>query len=265
MTKDDLTVIYYTSNFLETENPYFLENTKKQLVKAIGDLPLLVVSHKPVAKDFFTGYEGNYKNLVAGKDYDLWQPGRHHLNIYKQLTVGALKAETKYVAMAEDDILYSYDHFHSPELNNWFANGDDIFLYDMNKVSLFTWTNPPMFSFRSKRRVVNQLVCPAKMLAEYMLERFYRVDELRLKGKAVESIIKIFGDPGRYDNQLGITPRRSEEYYCSDPSIVFTHPKAYGYLNHGRRKKLGDIKIIELYGWGKAEEVLKLWGNQEKV
>lgn len=265
MTKDQLSVVYYTSNFLETENPFFLENTKKQLVGAIGDLPLIVVSHKPVSKDFFTGYEGKYKNLVAGVDYTLWQPGRHHLNIYKQLMVGAMASETKYVAMAEDDILYSYDHFHSPEIDNWFSTGQDIFLYDMNKVSLFTWTKPPMFSFRSKRRVVNQLICPAQMLSDYMNERFERVRFLLESGKSLERILKIFGDPGRYDNQLGVRERRSEEYYCDTPSIVFTHPKAYGFLNHGRRKKLGDIKIIELFDWGRAEDILKLWGDQEKV
>jgi hypothetical protein len=259
MTKKDLTIVYYTCNFLETENPHFLMNTKKQLVKAIGDMPLVVVSQKPVDKLTFVGYEGEYHNEVIG---DI---GRSHLNLYKQIMIGADKAKTKYVAMAEDDILYSYDHFHSKELDNWFLFGKDMFLYDMNKVSLFTWTNPPMFSFRSKRKVVNQLIAPAKYLSEAMHERFERVDYLLKKGKPLESILHVFGDPGRYEKQLGVSERRMEEYYCNMPSIVFTHPKAYGYLNHGKRKRLGDIKIIELYNWGSASDVLKLWGDVPKI
>lgn len=261
ITKDNLTVVYYTANYLDTENPVFLGNTKKQLVKAIGDLPLIVVSFKPVER--FDGYTGEYTNLVAGRDFIPHKEGRHHLNIYQQIMIGSQHAKTKYVAMAEDDILYSYDHFHSPEIENSFNKFGDIFLYDMNKVSLFTWTNPPMFSFRSKRRVVNQLVAPAKMLAEAMDERFKRLEYLLSHGRNEEWVLHYWGDPGRYENTLGVTVRPMEEYYSNSPSIVFTHPKAYGFeFNHGTHKKLGDIRIIELADWGRASEVLQLWGNQ---
>lgn len=256
MTKNDLTVIYYTCNYLETANPDFLFNTKTQLVKAIGDLPLIVVSHKPVAKESFIGYEGEYSNIVLG---DI---GRSHLNIYKQIMIGAQNAKTKYVAMAEDDILYSKDHFFSAQIDKEFNADPNIFLYDMNKLSLFTWTEPPIFSFRSKRKVVNQLIANAKMLAEAMEERFKRLDELKASGRSEESIIKYWGDPGRYEHLLGVTPRKSVEFYCATPSIVFTHSKAFGYeFNHGKRKRHGDIKIVELLEWGRAEDVLKLWGK----
>jgi hypothetical protein len=262
MTKEDLSVIYYTSNFLETENPVFLANTKKQLVKAIGDLPLIVVSLTPVAKESFEGYEGYYRNIVAGRDFEPYRPGRHHLNIYYQIMIGARNATTRYVAMAEDDILYSYDHFHSREIPIMFQKHGDIFLFDMNKVSLFTWTKPPMFSFRSKRRVVNQLIAPTLMLYDAMMERFGRLEYLLKHGKSEEWILHYWGDPGRYESTLGVKVRKSEEYYSNTPSIVFTHPKAYGYLNHGTRKKLGDIRIIELADWGRAERILKLWGDK---
>ena len=260
MTKKDLTVVYYTSNYLDTENPVFLANTKKQLVKAIGDLPLIVVSFKPVER--FEGYTGSFTNLVAGRDFAPVRKGRHHLNIYYQIMVGAKYATTKYVAMAEDDILYSYDHFHSPEIDNWSKSGRNSFLYDMNKVSLFTWTKPPMFSFRSKRRVVNQLISPTILLYEAMSERFLKLDEMLSAGMKEERILHYWGDPGRYEHSLGVTFRESEEYYSSSPSIVFTHPKAYGYLNHGKHKRLGDIRIIELYEWGRAEDILKQWGDK---
>lgn len=233
----NLSVVYYTSNYLEDTNPYFLNNTKKQLVKAIDGLPLIVVSHKPVEK--FKGYNGEYTNIVVG---DI---GRSHLNIYKQILIGCKEAKTDYVAMAEDDILYSYEHFHSQ------VPRCDYFLYDMNKLSIFTWTKPPLYSFRHNRMVVNQLIAPTKMLIEAMEERFAKYPDLS------KVDLRIWGDPGRYENQLGVTVRPTDTFMCTCPSIVFTHEHAFGYLNHGKKKRLGDLRIIEVPYWGRADQVIK--------
>ena len=248
----DLTVVYYTSNHLEETNPFFLKNTKKQLKKAIGDIPLVVVSHKPVKK--FNN--GEYENIVLG---DI---GRSHLNIYRQMTIGAKKAKTKYVAMAEDDILYSESHFNSRQIEKDLLTKPNTFVYDMNKVSLFTWTNPPIFSFRSKRKVVNQLLCEKDYLVDAMQERFERVAKHVKNGGKEEDLLKFFGDPGRYEKQLRVTVRNTYETYSQSPSIVFSHPQAYGFLSQGTRKRHGDIKIVELAEWGKASDIIKLWGDK---
>lgn len=258
--KDKLTIVYYTSNYLEDHNPYFLKNTTDQLVKAADGLPIIVVSHKPVDK--FPGHKGSFRNIVMGQDYQSVRPGRHHLNIYQQLMIGAQHAATPYVAAAEDDILYSHSHFHSGELKKLIEAKTDKMLYDMNKVSLFTWTEPPIFSFRSKRMVVNQLIAPTKRLAEALQERFKRLDELLASGWPEERILKFWGDLGRYEKHLGVTEQPTYQWYSQTPSIVFTHPDAYGYLNHGKRKRHGDIKIIELLEWGKASDILKLWKKE---
>lgn len=239
ITKDDLTVIYYTSNWLDTHNPYFLANTKKYLLKAIGDLPLLIVSQKP------TLFGDNSTNLCVG---DI---GRSHLNIYRQIMWGSKAAKTKWVAMAEDDILYSFEHFHT------YLPEKDRFAYDMSKWSIFTWTKPPLLSFRTNRRVVNSLIAKKDMLVEAMEERFDK-----FKGVKDEDIpISHWGDPGRYEDILGVTVRECEEFYSTCPNIVFTHPEAFGYLNHGTRKKLGDIRAIEIPYWGRAEDILKLYSQ----
>lgn len=242
----DITIVYYTSNYLETKNPKFVEKTREQLLKAAGDRPIIVVSQKPTKI-------GNSVNVCVG---DI---GRSHLNIYRQILEGAKAAKTDYVAMAEDDILYSYEHYH-PELyiKDEFIQ-PDILLYDMAKVSLFTWTKPPMFSFRTKRKVVNQLIAPRKLLIELLEERFRRVDYLKLHGWPEEKIIKYWGDPGRYEHLLGVTPRKSYEFYSWVPSVVFSHEHAFGYLYQGKKKKIGDLRIIELADWGKASDILKLF------
>lgn len=249
---NDLTVIYYTSNYLEEKNPYFLHNCQMQLLEAIDHKSLIIVSQKPTnfAKD--VGWKNVTENIV------MEGIGRSHLNIYRQILAGAKAAKTRFVAMAEDDILYSPEHF---DFEKYIKNPqDDVFYYDMNKVSLFTWTIP-VFSFRFKREVVNQLICNRELLIESLEERFRRVDELKEKyGWPEEKIIKYFGDPGRYEELLGVTPRKTQQVSCSNPSIVFSHEHAFGYENNqGKKKRLGDLRIVELYGWGKATEILKLY------
>jgi len=237
----DLTVVYYTCNYLEKENPVFLANTQHFLLKAIGQHPLISVSQKPM--DF-------------GQNICLGDIGRSHFNIYKQILIGAKAAKTKHVALAEDDILYSYAHFHT------MTPRPSVFLYDMAKLSIFTWSEPPQFSFRTRRTVVNQLIAPRKMLIEAMEERFTRMEQLLKEGWPIERIESKWGDPGRYENLLGITVREVQEEYFGTPSIVFTHPKAYGYeFNHGKRKRLGDIRIIEEANWGRADQIVQLYSK----
>jgi hypothetical protein len=161
--------------------------------------------------------------------------------------------------MAEDDILYSDSHFNPQYFVRPEKMNGKIFLYDMNKVSIFTWSRPPMFSFRSKRKVVNQLIAPRQMLIDSLEERFRHIKVLKEKGWSDEKIWHYWGDPGRYEQQLGVTVRETYEWYSWRPSIVFSHELAHGYLLQGKKKKLGDLRIIELADWGKAEDILSLY------
>jgi len=241
----DITVIYYTSNYLEEKNPIFVSNTKRQLLKAIGCLPLISVSQKPM--DFG-------KNLCVG---DI---GRSHRNIYWQILQGCKEAKTEYVAMAEDDILYSYAHFHS------YVPKRRIFAFDKQKLSLFTWTKPPMYTFRTKRMVINQMICHRELMIEAMEERFARVDELLKSGVTSEWIDSRWGDPCRYERLLGVKVQEREEFYCKTPSIVFSHPKAFGYENNqGKKKRLGDIRMFDIPYWGKAEDVLQYYYQEKEA
>lgn len=240
---NDLTLIYYTSNYLEDKNPYFLANTKKQLLKAADGLPIVIVSQKP------TMFGDNSINVNMGNI------GRSHLNIYRQILEGCKAAKTKYVAMAEDDILYSWEHFHTK------VPKEDTFLYDMNRLSIFTWGKIPLYSYRHNRTVVNQLIAPREMLIKNMEERFERWPQfVRERGGDENHLLKYWGDPGRYEDILGVPVRKRDTFMSTRPSIVFSHQFAYGYeTNQGSRKRLGDLRIVEVFEWGRAEDMLKYY------
>ena len=86
--KNDLTVIYYTSN-KEEEN--FEDKIKDKLLKTIGDIPLISISQKPI----------NFgQNICVG------DVGTSDHNIYTQMQIGVLQAKTKFVCTAEADCLY---------------------------------------------------------------------------------------------------------------------------------------------------------------
>jgi len=235
-THKDLTCLYYTSNFLETANPYFLSNTMKYLKLAIGNTPVVSISHKPM--DFG-------ENICVG---DI---GRSNKNIYTQILIGAKAAKTRYVAMAEDDVLYPPEHFQSR------PSKDNILYYDMNKWSVFTWSKPMVYSWRH-RKIIFSLICLRSMLVDSLEERLEKWPEYNNA---------FTGEPGRYDEKLGVKLRESEEGWGDRPMVVFSHPHALGYVttppgrshNVGERKALGPLRGTELIPWGNVHDVMKLY------
>jgi len=222
----DLTVVYYTANNAPES---FMAKTQEQLLKAIGDTPLISVSQKPM--DFG-------ENICVG---DI---GCSTVNIYKQSLIGAKAAKTKYIAMAEDDALYTPSHFE-------YRPTPGVFAYDENCWGIYTWTKP-LFTYKG-RRVLWALVCERELYIKVMEERFAKYPNHDVK------VPPTWGEPGRYERQLGVTLNKTEYFFSKEPSVVFSHPKALGFLNLGKRKRLGINPTEELAPWGKAEDILKFY------
>ena len=221
------TVIYYTANHAPWN---FLVKNQQQLIKAIGDTPLISVSQKPM----------NFgENICVGSI------GRSHLNIYRQALIGAKAAKTKYVAFAEDDILYSEDHFlHTPK--------DGHFAYDMNIWAFYTFLK----KFTYKDRInFNGLICERDLFIEAMEERFANFTD------DSKTPIAKWAEPSKYEKQLGVTERKREIYKAKTPSVAFYHPTALSYEHLGRRKKLGEYVKIELPPWGFAKDLLDYYNK----
>lgn len=235
MHHDDLTIIYYTSN---TISDYFMTNTQKVLLRAIGDTPVISVS---------------FQKTVIGPNcinYCIGEQPRSKYTLYKQILYGATRAQTKYVATAEDDMLYASEHFtHRPP-------DDEMFSYNVNKWSVFSWVKPAIFSYRV-RKSMTSLITTRDALVKTLTERYTKYPNL-------ESIRpKIFdlywGEPGRFEYHLGIPAVKTEEYRSSVPNIVFSTSEALGFQELGQRKAHSKIRADRVEPWGTAEEVLKLY------
>ena len=228
---DDLTILFYSANQI---SDFFMSNVISQLKKAVGDTPIISVTHKPM--DLGT-------NIVVEMERSIY-------SIYKQVLIGARAAKTKYVATAEDDVLYPPEHFQ-------YRPNDGELAYDLNKWSIFTWYQPPIFSQRPDRRTMTSLVADREALIKTPEERYekYPVREL-----VPRQIYKYYwGEPGRFEDHLGISKVKTVKYSASVPSIVFSTPEALGFDYLGIRKAHSPIQKPELPYWGTAEKILKLY------
>lgn len=205
-----------------------MKNIQKQIVESAPDVPIISVSHKPI---------GFGENIVVALP-------RHHLSIYKQALVGAREAKTKYIALCEDDVLYSPEHFKLRPKPRKFG-------YNLGTWNLFTW-GIPLFNHK-ERRNMSGLICERELFIEAMEERFGRWPNEN------DIDLSYWAEPTKYEKYLKVTVREPEFFYTNPPNIVFTHQTALSYDNLGERKKLGDIRALSIPFWGDASNIRSLY------
>ena len=221
----DLTILYYTANLLP---PGFASAVRAQLMLAVGDrYPIFCISQG--ALDF------------GSAQINVGPLGPSVLNLYHQVLLGAQVARTPYVALCEDDTLYTPGHFdcYRPNL--------DTFAYNHHKWALYTW-GEPIFSAKTNRSVLNQCIAPREQLVRALEERFEHE-------YTPERVQKHFAEPGRYERWLGVTIQKMEAFESPEPNIVISHEHALGFQQLGTRKALGDRQCERLDPWGTATEV----------
>lgn len=226
--KNDITILYVTASEVPEK---WLEFQLDHLYKSIGDAPIISISRKPM--DLGT-------NLLDTEPKSYW-------NIYMQMLRGALLAETPYVAMAEDDTLYTHSHFCE------FRPPMDKVSYDRSRWSLFTWDN--MYCVR--QRISNcSLIAPRELLIKALTER---------KEKHPEGAPnRICGEVGRskVDRWLEVSPVGCVEWYCFDPIVQLNHPTGSDDRQQRRWKRHGQIKAYDIPHWGKATDIIKIYENK---
>lgn len=225
----DLSILYYTANLLP---PDFAEAVREQLRIAVARrFPIITIAQG----------ESDFGDTII----DVGPIGASVLNLYRQVLIGAKAATTPFVALCEDDALYTPGHFtcYRPPL--------DTFGYNHHKWALYQW-GKPVFSRKKNRSVLNQCLAPRDLLVEALEERFAKVaagayDEERIKAN--------FAEPGRYEKWLRVTIRKLAEFWSPEPNIIISHRWALGYQVLGRRKALGKEQTDRIEPWGTAEDV----------
>jgi len=221
----NLTIIFYTANSFENKLTALV---RENLLRVAGDYPIISVSQKPM--DFG-------KNICVG------EIGKSVRNLYRQILIGAKATETEYVAMAEDDSLYSREHFEILRPKNAFA-------YNMSKWSFYTWCRPPLFSLKY-RKTTCAMIAPRKLLIEALEERYAKYPDDN------NYPIHYWGELGRYEKELGVTIRPTAEFWTYDPIVIVSHENAIGFEVLGTKKRHGVMRAYDVAFWGKAEDLLK--------
>ncbi len=224
----DLTIILLTNNKVPEK---WAAYHKEVLLKAIEDYPIITISRKPM--DFGT-------NLIQTEPEST-------SNVYWQLLRGAKLATTPFIALVEDDTLYTKDHF------NCFRPPMDTFSYNLNRWSLFTW-GKPVYS-RKDNKVGAAMVAPRELAVQALEERFAKYpDGIPLKG--------ISGELGTWgERKLGITQRKSVGFYSSYSIIQFNHDfftmEPFDSVSRRHKKRPGIVQAYDIPTWGRAEDLIK--------
>jgi hypothetical protein len=223
----DLTVIFLTANEVPES---WADYQKAVLLEAVDVFPIITVSRKPLSWGL---------NIVDTEPKTI-------SNIYYQMLRACKVATTDYVAIAEDDTLYPYEHFHS------FRPPLDTFAYNINRLGLFTWGKPTYFF--KYRQSNSTLLAPRLLLIEALEERFKKYPNGTPKG--------LTGEVGRknIERALGLSHYKSVEFQTEDVSILrIDHPFGIDELAKSKRKGMGICRSYDVPRWGKAEDIVKLF------
>ena len=221
----DLTILYYTANKADNE---FTIKVREQILIAAGGIPIISLSKKKM--DFGTNYlDEEEKSTIT--------------NIYRVILRGAKIATTKWIALAEDDILYSPDHFA------FRPPSEDVFAYNWSKWSLYEWTN---FYSLKNRNTLSALIVSRELLIEAIEERFAKYPD-----PIVIPERWIAGEFGRsFERQMGITQRKVFNFLTYAPLVAFSRVDAMGFGNLGYKKKAGIVRAYDIPYWGHVKDVL---------
>jgi hypothetical protein len=223
-TNSDITILFLTINKVPK---LWAEYQLEVLKKAIGDAAVISVSSVPM--DFGV-------NIIQKEEPST-------ANIYWQILRAAKLAKTPYVAIAEDDVLYCYEHFNSyrPPL--------DTFAYNSVRWQLHTF-DTPMFYWR-KRLSNYSLISPRELLIETLEERFSKYPYPDERGGAGEV------GKSRVEKNLKLTQRNMIEFSTTVGIVCLHHKFGIDPLERSGRKRRGMIRALEIPTWGKAEDIIK--------
>jgi len=243
----DISVLYLTDNALDA---VVRDTTLRYLYKAIGDIPLVSASQKPVD---------------VGKNVAVGDIGRSGLSMYKQMLAGLDLIDTKYVAIAEHDCIYASEHF------DFRPPDDEFFWYNLN-VWFLQYYNPKypdwngMYSFKRNRRVQSQLICTTEGL------RKVTEDQVKIVTEPMWNTVRYnkgVGEPGTISMEKAMSLTRgirktnlrdmikefligyqARDFNTNIPSVDIRHKDNFTGPRRGNKRR------FSLEPWGTLEDII---------
>jgi len=217
---NDITILYYTANKI---SGFFAKNVQKNIVDTTGGAPIISISQQPM--DF------GHNICIPGLEVSTY-------NIYKQILVGALAAKTPYIGCAEDDSLYTEEHFQ-------FRPPLDTFAYNTHRYQV----SRDVYFLRIRASMC-MCIAPTELLVTTLCQRFAKFPHFLTRQE-----LDGWGEPGRKEAQLGLPQPKLMVYETAIPTLTFNHRQSTG----GVRKVLpSDTLETELPYWG---NVVDLWAR----
>ena len=216
----DLTVIMLTANKVPAT---WAAYHRQVLCDAIGDAPLITVSFQPL----------DWGVNLLQTEYGV-------TNLFRQILRGAELADTPYVAVAEDDTLYTTEHFA-------FRPPPDRFAYDYNRWQAFTWARHP-FYFHKPSPANGLMIAPRALVVNALRARLAAHPEL------VGYVAKELGTSIHARQFDGGTMMA---FYGGAPVISLVHPESVDNLSQRRRKVPWPVQAYDIPAWGRADHVVR--------
>lgn len=224
----DITILYYTANRI---SEHFGWEVRMRLLRMHIEFQrqLVSVSHKPIGR----GWDSI---IVGDKPPSIWQT-------YQNILIGAKAATTPYIACCEDDTLYAPGHFmYRPPLDTFAYNH---MRYVITRKAGEDGKREAFYYFRERTQMA-MCIAPRELLIETLEERFAKYPT-----PVPHEIAKKtgWGEPGRYEKNLGLTPRKLEYFRSAQPNVTFNHGDS---LMGRRAVKPDDILAQSIEPWGEA-------------
>lgn len=216
--RQNLTAVYYTSN---SEKPAFEAKIRQSLLDAMGDLPLISVSQRPI--DFG-------QNICVG------EVGRSAQNVFRQMQIGVAAAKTRFVCPAESDILYP------PEYFTFRPPRDDTFYLAMPLWVLFAQRGGGKVFCRKPHGSESSMVVSRDLLLNRLTAMLAKLDQWGDQDADGDKL------PWMLDKRL----TRRGHFQLSTGVVTFKTDQNL----HRKTPHDVDSKTRELSGWGLARDLV---------
>jgi hypothetical protein len=221
----DLTVIFMTLN---KPPKHWQEFHKKKLMEAIEDKPLIIITKNRIDWDRL-----NTQYLYQE------EPGRSKEervhNIYFQIREAMKLVNTPYIALADDDTLYTQEHF------NFYRPPDNKLSYNFCRWHINEWRRDDTCYIHAPNPDNPVLIAPAKKFKDHL-------------------------DPvSIFRGKTTVFMNDCVSFYTLEPVLSFHHLNGLvgRRIKHRQNQKLWPVRSLSIPIWGLASEIIKEWREED--